>query len=82
MAGVGTADNGDSSLGDMKMFGEELNKCGICLTVVSTGVKIHCKSAVGICDELFLRAARLYRDSVCRHRYIILRDIMGVYAKV
>ena len=79
---MGATSDGDRSLRDFEMFGEKLDERGVGLAVMSAGMKIHCKSAVGICDELFLRAARLYRDSICRHRYIIHRGIIRAYAKI
>lgn len=82
MAGVGTTSDNDRSLRDFEMFGEKLDERGVGLAVMSAGMKIHCKSAVGIFDELFLRATGLDSNRIRRHTYIIHRGIIRAYAKI
>lgn len=82
MTRVGAASDGDGSLGDFEMLGEKLDKCSISLAIVSRGVQIDCKCAVGPGDDFFLRAARLDGDRIRRHTYIIHRGIIRAYAKI
>ena len=79
---MGATSDNDRSLRDFEMFGEKLDERGVGLAVMSAGMKIHCKSAVGIFDELFLRAAGLDSNRIRRHTYIIHRGIIRAYAKI
>lgn len=79
---MGATSDSDRSLRDFEVFGEKLDERGVGLAVMSAGMKIHRKSAVGIFDELFLRAAGLDSNRIRRHTYIIHRDIIRVYAKI
>ena len=51
---MGATGDSNGGLGDFEMFGEKLDERGVGLAVMSAGMKIHCNSAVGIFDELFL----------------------------
>lgn len=82
MTRVGAASDGDGSLGDFEMLGEKLDKCSISLAIVSGGVQIDYKCAVGAGEDFLLRAAGLDSNRIRRHTYIIHRGIIRAYAKI
>lgn len=79
---MGATSDGDRSLRDFEMFGEKLDERGVGLAIVSGGVQIDYKCAVGAGEDFLLRAAGLDSNRIRRHTYIIHRGIIRAYAKI
>ena len=71
VAGASAANDSNICLGDMELFRQELDECGVGLAIVCTSVQIHCKLAGGGLYNFFLRAAGFDKNRIYSHVTII-----------